>query len=219
MTVLSKEQSASREKTLLAALLLSLWAPFTTGVAVLLSHSTTQLADFIRRTVELAALFISWWVFRFIYRKPELSKGDRARMENIANLSVAAAMASSALVMLVVALSRLSAFQPGGNVYPGLAIAGLGLVTNAWFWRRYTRLNREHFSAIIDTQRHLYRAKAFVDLCVILALAGVAIQPSHPATRYIDLLGSAAVIVYLLWSAARTARAVLGQTVSRQRPA
>ena len=65
---LSKEQSSSREKTLLTALLLSAPGPLFTGYAVLSSHSTTQLADFIRRGVELAALFISWWVFRQLQR-------------------------------------------------------------------------------------------------------------------------------------------------------
>ncbi|MFO7625268.1 MAG: hypothetical protein R6V73_13035, partial [Anaerolineales bacterium] len=49
----------------------------------------------------------------------------------------------------------------------------------------------------------LYRAKAFVDLTVILALASVAISPAHLLTRYIDLLGSLAVALYLLWSSRR----------------
>jgi len=68
MNGLSKEQSSSREKTLLTALLLSLPAPLVTGIAVISSHSTTQLADFIRRTVELLALIISWWIFRQLQR-------------------------------------------------------------------------------------------------------------------------------------------------------
>ncbi|KAF0194193.1 MAG: hypothetical protein FD169_1988 [Bacillota bacterium] len=57
MKDLSAAQVASRERTLLIALLLGMWAPLATGYAVLLSHSTTQVADFIRRTVDLVALF------------------------------------------------------------------------------------------------------------------------------------------------------------------
>ena len=49
MRDLSAKQVAARERTLLIALLLSMWAPLATGYAVLMSHSTTQLADFIRR--------------------------------------------------------------------------------------------------------------------------------------------------------------------------
>jgi divalent metal cation (Fe/Co/Zn/Cd) transporter len=206
MNTLSKEQSASREKTLLVALLLSMWAPLTTGIAVLLSHSTTQLADFIRRSVELVALFVSWWVFRYLARNNELDLERKVRMEKIAGITVAAALSCSGIVMLVLALSRFSNFEPGGNVYPGIAIAVLGLITNSWFWRRYSRLTCEQFSSIIDAQRQLYRAKAFVDLCVIAALTAVAITPTHPVTRYIDISGSVILAVYLLWSGFRTAQ-------------
>ncbi|MDO9534109.1 MAG: cation transporter [Bacillota bacterium] len=209
MNTLSKEQSASREKTLLVALLLSMWAPLTTGIAVLLSHSTTQLADFIRRSVELIALFVSWCVFRYLARNKELDLKRKVRMEKIAGITVAAALTCSGIVMLLLALSRLSTFEPGGNVYPGIAIAVLGLITNSWFWRRYSRLTCEQYSSIIDAQRQLYRAKAYVDLCVIAALTAVALNPTHPVTRYIDILGSVILSVYLLWSGFRTAQAAV----------
>jgi divalent metal cation (Fe/Co/Zn/Cd) transporter len=206
VSALTREQAASREKTLLAALLLSLWAPFTTGAAVLMSQSTTQVADFIRRTVELVALFVSWQVFRRIQRSPTLPLAEKARIERFAALSVAAAMGISGLVMLGLAASRFSSFTPGGNVTLGLVIAVLGLIVNGWFWRRYTRMTREHYNPVIASQRSLYRAKAFVDLCVIAGLSAVAVAPMHPATRAVDLLGSVAVAFYLLWSSYRTYR-------------
>jgi divalent metal cation (Fe/Co/Zn/Cd) transporter len=206
MPSLSKEQAASREKTLLVAFLLSVWAPITTGIAVLMSQSTTQVADFIRRTVELVALFISWKVFRYVEGGAgprQLRPESKAKVEKIASLSVAGALACSGLIMLALSLSRLSSFQPGGNVSLGLAIAMLGLITNSWFWQRYRRMTREHYNPVIASQVSLYRAKACVDLTVILALSSVAISPAHPLTRYIDLTGSLAVAFYLLWSSRR----------------
>ena len=74
----------------------------------------------------------------------------------------------------------------------------------AWFWRRYTLMTREHYSSVIASQRDLYRAKACVDLCVVTALAAVAIAPAHPPTRYVDVLGSVTVAGYLLWSGLRS---------------
>lgn len=206
---LSKEQAASREKTLLLAILLSVWAPLTTGLAVLMSQSTTQVADFIRRTVELVALFISWQVFRIVEggkRSHALDLQAKARVEKIAAWSVAVALGCSGAVMLGLALTRLNSFQPGGNVSLGLAIAILGLITNSWFWQRYRRMTREHYNPVIASQVPLYRAKAFVDLCVILALSAVLISPAHPATRLVDLSGSLAVAFYLLWSSLRSFR-------------
>ena len=206
MTPLSKEQSASREKTLLVAFLLSSWAPLTTGIAVILSNSTTQVADFIRRTAELVALFVSWQVFRYLLRNDKLELSSRAKIEKIAGLSVALALGCSGIVMFVLAISRISTFQPGGNVYLGLVNAVLGLATNTWFWRRYTGMTREHFSPVIHSQVQLYRAKSFVDICVIAALSAIAINPGHIATRYIDISGSVAVSFYLLWSSVNTVR-------------
>jgi len=209
---LSKEQIASRQKTLLWALLLSLWGPFALGVALFLGRSTTQLADFIRRSVELIALFVSWWTFRHLARHPLMEAAARAKLSRVAALSVAAAMICSGLVMIAVAIFRLFNFQPGGNVYLGLVIASLGLLTNGWFWRRYTVMSREHYNPIIAAQRQLYQAKTFVDGCVIIALAVVAMAPAPAVTRYADLLGAVAVAIYLLWSGARTARQVAAVT-------
>ena len=200
MTGLSKRQADSREKTLLTALLLSAPGPLVTGLAALSSHSTTQLADFTRRSMELVALFLSWWVFRKIQRHKDLGEAEQARLERTAGLSVAGAMICSGVIMLVIALSRLTVYEPGGKVISGLIIAVLGLLTNSWFWWRYTTLTREKYSSVIAAQQKLYRAKASVDLCVLSALAAVAIAPAHPVTRYVDILGSITVSVYLLWS-------------------
>jgi len=210
MTELTEAQSTSREKTLLTALLLSAPGPLVTGIAVLSSHSTTQLADFIRRGVELTALFVSWWVFRKIYRDADLDAANQVKLERAAGLSVSGAMVCSGIVMLIVAVSRFSTFEPGGNVYFGLIIAILGLLTNAFFWWRYTVLTREQYSSVIASQRDLYRAKAFVDFCVVTALAAVAIAPGHPAIQYVDVLGSVIVAIYLLWNGLRMAHSHLG---------
>jgi Co/Zn/Cd efflux system component len=204
MSALSKDQAATRSKTLLTALLLSAPGPLVTGLAALSSQSSTQLADFIRRTVELVALFVSWWVFRRIHQNMEMDDKARARLERMAGLSVAGTMICSGIVMLVVALSRLSIFEPSGNVIPGLVIAVLGLLTNGFFWRRYTVLTREHYSPVIAAQQGLYRAKASLDFVVVIALSAVVIAPLHPATRYIDILGSLLVAGYLLVSGIRS---------------
>ena len=193
------------------ALLLSAPGPLVTGIAAISSQSTTQLADFTRRSVELVALFLSWWVFRQLRRNKAQTDLSRARLERMSGLGVAGALICSGSVMLIVALSRLSAFEPGGEVAPGLAIAALGLLTNGWFWRRYTVLTRELYSSVIAAQQQLYRAKTSVDLCVVIALAVVALSPAQPATRYVDLSGSAIVALYLVWSGTRMARRYLAR--------
>lgn len=187
-----------RQKTLLASLLLSAWAPLATGIAVIMSHSITQVADFIRRTMEFLVLLLSWLVFRYLTGKKEPPAETKNKWERIVNLSVGVALGVSGLILLLLALFRFQSFKPGGNVIPGLVIAALGFIVNLWFLQRYSTLERENHNPIIGAQRQLYLAKILVDLCVILALSAVAFMPSHAVTRHIDALGSVAVSLYLL---------------------
>ncbi len=209
------DPDARRERTLLVALLLSAWAPFVTGWAVVLSQSTTQVADFVRRSVELTAVAVGWAVFRRLRRR-EPAPADAARLERIAAWAVAAALGVSGGVTLLLALRRVTDFAPGGDVRLGLLVAVLGLLTNGWFWRRYASFARERPGRLMEGQRTLYRAKVAVDACVIAALTSVALAPGRPATRWIDLAGSFAVALYLLWSAGRavSGRGTAGATVA-----
>ena len=206
MNPLTKEQIAGRERTLLVAVLLSMWAPLATGIAVLLSRSTTQLADFLRRSIQLVALIVSWAVFRRLAGNPDLESSYRRRLERAATGLVAAALCISGGAIIGLALYRVGSFTPGGNAIPGLVVATLGAVTNSWFWRRYSRLVREQYDSILEAQRRMYGAKTLVDLGVMVALAAVVLAPSHPATRYVDIAGSLGVALYMMWSGLETAR-------------
>jgi Co/Zn/Cd efflux system component len=190
-----------RERTLAIALLLSLAAPFATGYAALISRSATQVADFVRRSVELVALATSWAVVRQRRRRPGLAAVQVRRLERRAALAVVAALAVSGLVTLMVAGARARTLAPGGDVRLGLLIAGLGLVTNAAFWRRYARLQRDMPNAVIEAQRRLYAAKVAADAVVVVALATVWLAPEHPLAGPVDLVGSLAVALYLLATA------------------
>ncbi len=194
-----QDQSAKSERTLLVSWLLSAPGPLVTGIAVAMSSSATQIADAIRRTVELAALFTGWWVFG--RRKVAATEAARLRLERSAEVGVAVAMGASGLAMLVIGGYRFFNYAPGGNVIVGLIVAILGTGVNAAFWVRYTSLLRHGFDRVLAGQRKLYRAKTMVDLAVMTALLMVALIPAHPLTHYVDTLGSIVVAGYLLHQA------------------
>ncbi|UWV46193.1 cation transporter [Acetivibrio thermocellus] len=197
-------KSKSGERTLLASVLMSSPGPIVVGTALFFGRSSTQFADFIRRTAELGAIIVSWIVFRIVNRKNEIDTAHRNKLERTANLCVGAAMCLSGAAMLFIAL-----FSPDtekGNVIPGLVIAVLGVITNTWFWLRYRRLNREKPNAILAVQSRLYCAKAAVDACVTSSLTFVAVAPAHPASWYVDLIGSIIVAFYLVLNGIITIR-------------
>jgi len=195
--------AAKREKTMLVAFLLSSPGPLLTGIAALSSQSATQIADFLRRSSELVALFVAWWVFRKMQRDTTTDQVFQKKMSRIANLTVSIAMICSGIAMFIVGVIRLFVFNVGGKVILGLMIAVLGLITNSWFWWRYWSMNQEIPDSVIEGQRNLYRAKACVDIAVVSALAAVLFAPEHPATQYVDAVGCMIVAFYLFYSGAK----------------
>jgi len=200
MSALHEKNSSKQEKTMIMSILLSAPGPIITGSAALSSHSATQIADFVRRTSELVAMIVSWWIYRKIRSKVEVDDIYRVHLERIANYAVAGAMVCSGLVMLSVGVLRLFTYEESGNIIFGLVIAFLGLLTNIWFWLRYRGLVRENFDHVIDAQYKLYRGKSCVDFCVVIALASISIASNHPLTQYIDAFGCIIVAFYLIYS-------------------
>lgn len=185
---------------MLISFLISSLAPIATGIPAIISRSATQIADFLRRTSQLLALFVAWWVYRKIHGKKVIDGAYRARMERAANMTVFWAMIFSGLAMLLVGISRFFVYKVGGNAIMGLIVAVLGLLVNTWFWLRYSTMLKEKFDEVIAGQHKLYRAKVFVDVAVVIALAAVTIAPYHPATKYIDAVGCIIVALYLVYS-------------------
>lgn len=185
----------SGEQTLLASVLLSSPGPIVVGIGLFLGRSSTQLADFIRRTAELVAIIVSWLVYRATNKEDTIDSERKARLEYVSNLCVGLAMCLGSVAMLLVAF--LSPSGEKGNVIPGLVIAILGVVTNTWFWFRYRRLDKDNPNAILAVQSRLYRAKSLVDTCVTISLATVAIYPGSEAAYYMDIAGTAVVAFYL----------------------
>ncbi len=202
----SEKQHSKNEKTLRTALLLSAPGPIFTGISVATSFSTTQIADFLRRGTELVVIFVSWLIYRKTQGNCNLCEEKRANLEHLADQSVGVAMCVTGLIMLIIAAIRLPSYEPSGNVISGLVIAILGLITNTYFWFRYRALTREEFNVVINSQQKLYRAKSFVDMCVVTALTTVAIAPSSTVTRYVDIFGSVIVAIYLVWKGIQTIR-------------
>ncbi|MBQ2896057.1 MAG: cation transporter [Oscillospiraceae bacterium] len=196
---MNQEKSGSR--TLLMSVLMSAPGPVIMGFGLMAGRSSTQIADFVRRSAELLGIIMAWVCYRVTIHK---SGAERARLERLSNLFVGAMMCLGGGIMLILALT--SSGGDKGNVIPALAIAVLGVVANTIFWRRYTRLNRLSPNAILAVQARLYRAKSLVDGCVTAALLSVLCLPGTAFSHYLDLIGSAVVAVYLMVCGLRTIR-------------
>lgn len=203
-------KKTSGERTLRASVLLSSPGPLVLGIALIYGRSATQLADLVRRTAELAAIIVSWIVFRALQKDGENDPALKRRLERAVKSGVGAALCLSGLAMLFIAF--FSAHSDQQNVIPGLIIAFLGVIVNSWFWFRYGKLYREKPDAILAVQSRLYRAKTVVDVCVVLALLFVVLAPKAAITSIVDVGGSVVVALYLVRSGILTIRNKLPAT-------
>lgn len=197
---MNNKKSGSR--TLLWSVLMSAPGPLVVGLGLLAGRSSTQIADFVRRSAELLAIIMSFVVYKLTTKDGACDEVKKAKLERGSNAFVGIMMCIGGSFMIALAL--MSETGDKGNVIPGLAIALLGVIANTIFWRRYTKLNKAEPNAILAVQARLYRAKSLVDCCVTIALLSVAIAPASQLSVWLDLVGSIIVAAYLIWCGIKT---------------
>jgi ferrous-iron efflux pump FieF len=199
-----------KERTLRAAWVISLWAPIGSGVAFVLGRSTILLADFLRRTSELLALFFAWVVFRKVARGSTATYNyGYGKLEDLSGLLVACIMGFSCLVIFGDSVNTILNPKPRGSMLVGLLVAIGGCIVNGWFWRRNLSLASQESSPLIEAQWRLYRAKALIDLCVVMTLVLSTIFQQSLWSTHIDPMGSFLIAGFLLYSAFQLARSSL----------
>jgi len=191
-------------KTLLWSVIMSAPGPLVVGLGLMAGRSSTQLADFVRRSSELLAIIMAYVTYRLTTRDGQTDLVKKVRLERISNLFVGAMMCLGGSIMLVLAFVAENSDK--GNVIPGLSIAILGVIANTIFWRRYAKLNRAEPNAILAVQARLYRAKSLVDCCVTISLLSVALAPETMLSYWLDTIGSVIVAAYLVFCGVQTIR-------------
>lgn len=196
------KKGKSESRTLLWSVIMSSPGPLVVGLGLIAGRSSTQLADFVRRSAELLGIIMAYAIYRMTNKDGTCDETRKARLERISNIFVGAMMVLGGAIMLVLAFVSENAEK--GNVIPGLSIAVMGVIANTIFWRRYTKLNKLEPNAIIAVQARLYRAKSLVDMCVTAALLSVALLPGSQLSMLLDMVGSVIVAAYLVWCGAKT---------------
>ena len=131
----------SGKKTLLLSVIMSSPGPLVVGLGLLVGQSSTQLADFVRRSIELLAIILSFVVYCISTKDDNVDTIKKEKYEKGTNIFVSSAMMISGIIMLILAIT--SSNVEKGNVIPGLIIALLGFIANSYFWFKYLKLAKE----------------------------------------------------------------------------
>ena len=206
-------EKRSGSKTLLWSVIMSSPGPLVVGLSLLSGHSSTQTADFFRRSAEFLAILTSFTVYGLTHKGDFSDNEKRVRLEKYANIFVGSVMLICGVVMFILALAN--GDKDKGNVIPSLVIALLSAAANSVFWIKYRGLYYAERNPIMKTQASLYRAKTLIDACVSAALITVIHNPDSKIAFWFDLAGSVIVAIYLSWCGISTfAETVLGRKIS-----
>ena len=199
---MSNKKSGNR--TLLWSVIMSSPGPLVVGLGLMAGKSSTQIADFVRRSSELLAIIMAFVTYKITTKDGQEDLVKKQKIERFSNLFVGAMMCLGGSIMLILAFAAEN--EDKGNVIPGLSIAVMGVIANTIFWRKYTKLNKAEPNPILAVQARLYRAKSLVDGCVTIALLAVAIAPESVFSYYLDMIGSVIVAGYLIFCGVQTIR-------------
>ena len=194
---MSKENKASGSRTMLLSVLMSAPGPLILGLGLMAGRSSTQIADFVRRSAELLGIIMAFIIYQITTKEGACDEGRKEKLERGSNSFVGAMMCLGGTLMVLLAL--FSGSGDKGNVVPAMCISALGMAANFAFYLKYNRLDRREPNAILRVQARLYRAKALVDTCVTGALLAVLIAPESAVSYWLDFLGSLVVALYLIY--------------------
>ena len=199
-TAMNNRKTSSQ--TLLLSIMVSASGLFVIGLGLMAGRSSTQIVDFIRRSLELWAVVLAFVTYRLTTKAGGTDTKKKEKLECTSNLFIGVLMCIGSTVMLIFAFTSHNTDK--GNVIPGLCITILAASANIAFWWRYSYLNKIVPNQTLAVQARLYRAKSLVDICVTLVLLSVVIAPGSLFSYYFDLIGSIVVAFYLFFCGAQT---------------
>jgi cation diffusion facilitator family transporter len=201
MTTAIGGDGISREKALRGLFFAGLLDVLLTTTAFLLANSGVLLADFLKTTIELIAITLSWIAIRRVNRgggkKFEYGLG---KLENISSLFVGLVMLLSFLI--ITANSVHSIIVPGHIQGIGLWISigsqVIYLGINGGLWLKNKRLSKVAPSPLMDSQTKLFLTR-FIGNAFILLSLGLSMALSRFSwSEYIDPAASMVIALSIL---------------------
>ncbi len=194
---------AEKSRSILLSLVVDFVLLLPDIVAAVMASSITLLADVLKCATELLATFLAWLtIVRVARNKHHVYNYGIGKLENLSSLIVAGFMLVSLLIVLVTAVERLRhpQFLHPGGLWLGSVMMTLGVVVNTWLWFRNRTVARRAYSPVMESQWRLFRAKAFSDGTVLLALVLSHALRGYAWSAYIDPAASFVIVGFLVFS-------------------
>ena len=178
------------------------WVPFV--FIAIFSNSLTLIAQMLMGGAQSLSVFLSWMSTRKSYRlQRHLPKGECMNARFMAFVFLA-----SSIVVLSMAVDRF--FNPREMKEEiamfALIVNSFAVVVNYVQWRKNTRLSKQEFSLVMESQQYLFFIKFFTVLTVEISLSLYFLLQGKGIHDYIDTMFSVALALVTLYSSFRLFR-------------
>jgi ferrous-iron efflux pump FieF len=188
------------------------------AVAATLANSVTLWADVIKCLNEVLATFLGYITIRRVAKgKTHDYNYGRGKLENLSGVIVALVMTLSILIVLYEAMGRIDEPEELNLVgaWLGLLFMIIGVIANTTLWNKNYRVARKTQSPVMESQWRLFRAKAFSDAAVLLALVVSMVFHHEAWALYVDPIASFMIVGFLIFSAYGVVSTSLGDLLDR----
>ncbi len=196
--------TGTNESAARAGLLAGLADVAITLSAVLTSHSSVLLADFLKTLLEFTAVLIAWLTLRRINRGGAHGYDyGIGKLENFSSLLVGALMTAS--ILIIVTNAVLNIMHPshieGWGVAIGLGDQVLFIGINSWLFVKTRSQAAASSSPILMSQCRLLGAKALGNMFILICLVASLTLRNYHGVQYIDPIASLIIATSILFAA------------------
>jgi cation diffusion facilitator family transporter len=192
-----------KERSVFTSLLIDFLLFLPDIVAAILANSIIMFADVLKCGSELLATFFAWFALRKISRG-KLTGYDYGfgKLENLTEIIVAAVMGICLAIVLVSAIIRIKNPESihAGGAGLGVILMFIGMYVNTSLWIKNHKMAKKEHSPIMESQWHLFRAKAIADMVIFSSLIVSLILRKYLWSHYIDPFASLIIAGFLLFS-------------------
>ncbi|HBC88146.1 MAG TPA: cation transporter [Lentisphaeria bacterium] len=188
MSELPETDSKSKEAALKGLFIAGLLDAIITSVAFIMANSSVLLADFLKTSIELLAIFLSWMAMRRINRGDKSFEYGLGKLENMLSIFVGFVMFVSFVIIMVNAIRNI--FHPGHiagiGVWISVGAQSLYLVINGSLYVKNKKLAKSSSSPLMDSQTRLFLTRFIGNLFILISLALSLLLKKYSWSVYID---------------------------------
>jgi ferrous-iron efflux pump FieF len=193
----------AKEQSIFIGLALGAFGLIPGTITIVLSHSTTLMADVLKNAGLVLATFFAWMSIR------KMDRGDSSnynygygKLENLSSFIVATAMIIAQVFIFYHIIERFTHPEELAKMGTqlGIIFSIIAVLSSAWLWKHDHHLAQRETSPMMESLWRLYRIKTISTLLVLASLAISLAFRDHTWAAYVDPIGSIVLSGFLIFT-------------------